>query len=142
MSLKSPLIAAAALCFAAPMAIAQSASDVVATVNGTDITLGEMIIARTQLPQQYAQLPNDVLFQGILEQLIQQQLLADALEEVPPRLDIALKNEERALRANEEITNIVTNAVYCNGLREKLKLKGIRTAPGTERKGRFQHPVV
>ena len=53
---------------------AQSASDVVASVNGTDITLGEMIITRAQLPQQYQSLPNDVLFTGILDQLIQQQL--------------------------------------------------------------------
>ena len=132
MSFKSPLLAAAALCLVAPIASAQSASDVVASVNGTDITLGEMIVARTQLPQQYAQLPNDVLFDGILQQLIQQQLLADALEEVPARLEIALKNETRALRANEEITNIATDAVTDEALQAAYDARFADAEPTTE----------
>ena len=132
MSFKSPLIAAAALCLAAPMVTAQSASDVVATVNGTDITLGEMIIARTQLPPEYAQLPDEVLFDGILQQLVQQQLLADALEEVPARLDIALKNEARALRANEEVANIATDAVTDEALQAAYDARFAEAQPTTE----------
>lgn len=84
---------------------------VVATVNGTEITLGEMIIAKAQLPQQYQQLPDDVLFNGILEQLVQQQLLADTLEEVPTRLELALANEERSLRAGEVVNKIYETSV-------------------------------
>lgn len=34
-----------------------TAETVVATVNGTDITIGSMIIARATLPEQYQQLP-------------------------------------------------------------------------------------
>ena len=49
-----------------------SADQVVATVNGTEITLGHMIIARASLPEQYRQLPDEVLFTGILDQLVQQ----------------------------------------------------------------------
>jgi peptidyl-prolyl cis-trans isomerase C len=45
---------------------------VIATVNGTEITLGQMIALRENLPEQYQALPDDVLFNGILEQLIQQ----------------------------------------------------------------------
>ncbi len=52
------------------------ASTVVATVNGTEITLGHMILARENLPTQYQSLPDEQLFQGILEQLIQQTLLS------------------------------------------------------------------
>lgn len=132
MTFKSPLFAAAALCLVAPMGHAQSASDVVATVNGTDITLGEMVIARTQLPQQYQQLPDDVLFDGILQQLIQQQLLSDSLEEVPPRLAIALKNETRALRATEEINNIATNAVSDEALQAAYDARFAEAEPAPE----------
>ena len=85
-------------------AAAPSAATVMARVNGTEITLGEMIVMRAQLPQQYQQLPPQVLFDGILEQLIQQQLLSDTLEEVPARVGYALANEERSLRAGEIIS--------------------------------------
>ncbi|OUD09654.1 peptidylprolyl isomerase [Marivivens niveibacter] len=97
-------------------AVAANAQDVdpntvVATVNGTEITLGHMIITRAQLPQQYAQLPADVLYDGILEQLIQQQLLADELTDVPARALIALENEERSIKAGERIAAISADLV-------------------------------
>ncbi|MEO9863986.1 peptidylprolyl isomerase, partial [Yoonia sp.] len=89
---------------AAPVAAQETTADtVIATVGETEITLGEMIIARAQLPQQYQSLPADVLFEGVLEQLIQQQLLADAVETAPARVDYALRNERRSLLAGEEI---------------------------------------
>ena len=70
-------------------AAAQDASKVVATVNGTDITIGHMIVARATLPQQFQELPDQVLFDGILEQLVQQTLLAQSFEgELPPRATV------------------------------------------------------
>lgn len=96
--------AALILALAAPVAAQETTADtVIATVGETEITLGEMIIARAQLPQQYQSLPADVLFEGVLEQLIQQQLLADAVETAPARVDYALRNERRSLLAGEEI---------------------------------------
>ena len=95
----------------AAMAQDVTANTVVATVGETEITLGEVIIARTQLPQQYNQFPNSVLFQGIIDQLIQQQLLADALEAVPDRVELALQNERRAMMAGEVINAISATAV-------------------------------
>lgn len=102
------LAAVSAFALSAVAANAQDAdpNTVVATVNGTEITLGHMIITRAQLPQQYAQLPADVLYEGILEQLIQQQLLADELTDVPARAQIALENEERSIKAGERIAAI------------------------------------
>ncbi|MGY9033460.1 MAG: peptidylprolyl isomerase, partial [Rhodobacterales bacterium] len=90
---------ALALSLAATTALAQDATadTVIATVGDTEITLGQMIITRAQLPQQYAQLSDDVLFNGILDQLIQQQILADALTEVPSRVNYAVQNERRSL---------------------------------------------
>lgn len=96
-------------------AMAQDAPDattVIATVNGAEITLGQMIMARTTLPQQYLSLPDDVLFNGILDQLIQQSVLAQTLgEETPDRVAIALENERRALLAATVVEEIVRNAV-------------------------------
>ena len=88
-----------------------TADTVVAKVGDTEITMGEVIIARAQLPQQYTQFPDEVLFDGVIDQLIQQQLLADALEEIPARVDLALKNERRAMMAGEVINAIAEAAV-------------------------------
>lgn len=87
-----------------------TADTVVATVGGVDITLGEMIITRAQLPQQYQSLPADVLFTGVLDQLIQQQLLASAVEDVPERVEMSLKNERRSLLAGETINDLTVEA--------------------------------
>ncbi|PHP28252.1 peptidylprolyl isomerase [Limimaricola cinnabarinus] len=105
------LPAAALMAGLASMASAQQASDVVATVNGTEITLGEMIITRSQLPQQYQQLPPEALFQGILDQLVQQQVLADTLDETPARVEYALENQRRSLLAGEAINAMMTEEV-------------------------------
>ena len=88
------------------------ASTVVASVNGTDITLGHMIIALASLPEQYQQLPDQTLYDGILEQLVQQTVLAQSYtEEMPARVKLALENEERSLRAGEAIEKLLVGAV-------------------------------
>ena len=88
-----------------------SSETVVATVNGTDITLGHMIVLRQRLPQQYQQLPPDILFNGILDQLVQQTLLGDQIEELSTASRVTLDNEERALRAAEEARRVVEEAM-------------------------------
>ena len=97
----------------ATTAVAQDATadTVVATVGDTEITLGEVLIARQNLPQQYAQFPNELLFDGLVDQLIQQQLLSDALETEPREIDLILTNERRSLRAAEVITAISSTSV-------------------------------
>lgn len=106
---------AALLAIASPLvaqdAAAPGPNTVVATVNGTEITLGQMIISRSQLPPQYQQLPDEVLFEGVLDQLIQQQVLADTLEADPTRVTIALQNERRGLLAGEVINSVVEEAM-------------------------------
>ena len=102
--------------FTAVPAIAEGHGDmaadtVVATVNGVEITLGQMIVARAQLPDQYQQLPAEVLFDGILDQLVQQELLAATLEEAPARVAIALQNQERSLKAGEVVNDLYEGAV-------------------------------
>lgn len=104
---------AIALAFATPALAedAPKADTVVATVNGTDITLGHMILARQALPQQYGQLPPEVLFKGILDQLVQQTALAQSFDgDAPNRVKLALENEERALIAAEEVAKVLETA--------------------------------
>lgn len=111
----SAMALAAGLVTAAP-AMAQDTPDpatpdpatVVATVDGTDITLGHMIALRSSLPQQYNQLPPEVLFNGILEQLVQQTLLMQNFEgELSRQAELLIENERRAVIAGEVITEVM-----------------------------------
>lgn len=85
---------------------------VVATVNGKDITVGHMIVARASLPEQYQQLPDEVLFTGILDQLIQQTALADTYTgDLPSRVTLSIENETRSLTAGEVIEDVMAQPV-------------------------------
>ena len=104
------LVAALALPAAAQTGDNPSAdpTTVVATVNGTDITVGHMIVAWASLPPQYQDLPDDVLFKGILDQLIQQTALSQDYDgKLPPRVELQLENERRSLTAGEAINGIM-----------------------------------
>ncbi|MEY8881486.1 peptidylprolyl isomerase [Donghicola sp. XS_ASV15] len=111
---------------------APTADTVLATVNGKEITLGHVLVARTTLPQQYQQLPADVLFSGLLDQLIQQQVLSDTLTEKPMRVELALENEARALVAAEVIEGIATDAVTDEALQAAYDAKYSEAGGETE----------
>ena len=96
-----------------------TADSVVATVNGTEITLGHMLMVRAFLPDQYQQLPDDVLWDGIMDQIVQQTVLSqqDSGEETR-RVRIALENERRALMAAQVIEGLVSSAVTDDAVQE------------------------
>ncbi len=107
-----PSLALAAM-LALPVSAEQAptADTVVARVNGEEIKLGHLIVARASLPQQYQQLPDDVLYDALLEQLIQQVALKQAFKgELPPRVTLSLENEERSLIASEVIEKVMAEA--------------------------------
>ncbi|MEX0301993.1 MAG: peptidylprolyl isomerase [Leisingera sp.] len=92
-------------------AAAPHANTVVASVNGEEITIGHMVMARENLPQQYKQLPDDVLYNAILDQLIQQTALKQQLRgEVPQYVQLSVENEERAMLAADVIEMIMSKA--------------------------------
>ena len=102
-----------AVSLALPVAVsAEPAADtVVARVNGQEITLGNMIVAYATLPQQYQQLPPDVLYNAILNQLVQQTALVQAHgPEEPLHVKLSLENERRSLLAADEIEQIMSGA--------------------------------
>ena len=83
-------------------------TQVVATVGDTEITVGHMIVAWASLPEQYQSLPDEVLFQGILDQLIQQTALQQQFTgDLPARVELQLENERRSLVAGEAINGIM-----------------------------------
>lgn len=76
------------------------ADAVLATVNGNQITVGHLIAMLNMLPAEYQQLPDEVLFDGMLEQLVQQQVLASAAEgDITRQMELGLENERRAFLA-------------------------------------------
>ncbi len=96
--------AIACLSFTAMPVVAQDASTVLATVDGVEITLGHVILLRTELPEQYLSAPDDVLFEGILDQLIEQTLLGNIAGEEPIGVTLTLENERRTLMAGVAIS--------------------------------------
>ncbi len=102
------IMAALALPAQAQETVTADPTTVVATVGGTEITVGHMIVAWASLPEQYQSLPDDVLFKGILDQLVQQTALMQQFEgTLPARVDIQLENERRSLTAGEAVNGIM-----------------------------------
>jgi peptidyl-prolyl cis-trans isomerase C len=93
---------------ALPASAAPDANTVVARVNGQGITLGHMIVSRATLPEKYRNLPVDVLYNAILDQLIQQETLRQSLGgRIPGTIALQLENEERSLLAAEVIEAVM-----------------------------------
>lgn len=106
--------AALALLIVQPVAASEEigADTIVATVNGEEITVGQMQIVRERLPEQYQSLEDSVLFEGILDQLVQQTLLAQAFEgKEPQRIKHALTNERRFLLADAALNSEIAKGV-------------------------------
>ena len=108
------------------------ASRVLATVNGTDITLGHVVVARRTLPEQFAQLPDEALLPGLVDQLVQQTLLSDALEEEPDSVALQVENEERNLRAAVELRRHLEGAISEEDLRAAYEERVAGQEPSTE----------
>tara|TARA_Y100001933_G_scaffold191927_1_gene191286 strand:- start:384 stop:1232 length:849 start_codon:yes stop_codon:yes gene_type:complete len=128
-------VAVAALSLGAP-AMAQDTpalDTVMATVGDTEITLGHMLALRAGLPEQYDQLPPEVLFKGVLDQLVQQNLLMQAREGEPSALtQLRLENERRAILAAEVVERVTEEAVSDEALQAAYDAQYADAAPQTE----------
>ncbi|MGV8954695.1 MAG: peptidylprolyl isomerase [Cypionkella sp.] len=110
-----------------------TADTVVATVNGTNITLGNLIVAHQSLPEQYKTLPVEALFKGILDQLVQQTLLEQSVGDKLTRKDtLQLENDRRGYLANAALTPVVTAAVTDATLKAAYDEKFKDAKPATE----------
>lgn len=114
-------------------ATAQEAATVVATVNGTEITLGHLAALRAQLPAQYQQLPADVLFRGLLDQVIQQTALSQEAEKLVTRRDeLTLENDRRAYLAGLVLQDAVKGAITDETVQAAYDAKYKNAEPGLE----------
>lgn len=100
------------------------ANAVVATVNGTPITLGHMIVLRANLPAQYQALPDDALFNGILNQLIQQAALAQSVDgKTTLRDKLAMENDQRGYLSGVALQDVASGAVTDAALQKAYDAK-------------------
>ena len=110
-----------------------TATTVIATVNGTDITLGHMIAMREGLPEQYKDLPDDVLFNGVLDQIIQQTALTQIAEgEITARDTIELDNQRRTYLAAAVLNRAADAAVTDEALQRLFDETYSKAAPTRE----------
>ncbi len=111
---------------------AYDANTVLAEVNGKEITLGHVVAMRMRLPEQYQNLPDQVLYDGILDQLIDQTVLADhvkAQEGYDSRaVELVVENESRGILASSLIEKLNAEPLP-EGALEKLYEDQIAKAP-------------
>lgn len=133
-----PLLTAASLAIAPLSAAADesaaiSSDTVLATVDGTEITLGHMLAVRSNLPPHYEQLEPKVLFDGILEQLVQQALLSQSLEgDVTLETRLTIENETRAIRAGAAIDAVMSVEISDEEIQAAYKREYIDEDPDTQ----------
>lgn len=126
------VLALAAVLSGPALAEGETAETVVASVNGTKITLGQMIAMKESLPPEYQSLPDDVLFKGIYDQLIQQEVLAQSVTGLGPRAIATLDNEKRGYISGLAIDAIVKEAVTDEALQKAYDDRFKDAKPQTE----------
>ena len=122
-----------ALLAAPATAESPSADLVLATVNGVNITLGDLIVTRNGLPDQYKNLPDDVLFKGILDQLVQQEALMQSLGATLTKKDtLALADQRRNYLSNVALGAGIADAVTEEVIQKAYDAKYKEAAPSIE----------
>lgn len=112
---------------------APTANSVVASVNGTNITLGHMMLIHRDLPPQYRQLPPEVLFKGILDQLVHQTLLEQSLNGAQPkRVEYAVANLRRSLLAADAVEAVVSEGMSEDAIKKAYEEKYGKAEPSKE----------
>ncbi len=111
-------------------------STVVATVSGEDVTLGEVIMMRMNLPPQYQQLPDDQLFEALVEQAITQRLLAEEGREAgyadTPMARLSAEQAEQTYLAEAKMREVVDAATAEEKLRAEYERRMESMEPAQE----------
>lgn len=103
------------------------AGTVVLTVNGTDVTLGQLVAARRTMPERYQALPGDVLMQALSDELSAQILLAEAAREagLDEREDVrlAVRTQTAAVLAEAWLRDEISRRVDEARVREEYEAR-------------------
>jgi len=110
-----------------------TAATVLATVGGVDITLGDVIVTRDGLPDQYKALPDDQLFKGILDQLVQQEALKQSMGDSLSKKDaMAIDGLKRNYLANVAMMAGIKDATSDEAIQKAYDAKYKDMAPELE----------
>jgi peptidyl-prolyl cis-trans isomerase C len=82
-------------------------AEVIAIVNDKEITLGHLIIAVANLPPEYQNLENDYLFEMVLDQLVNQEVVAQSSLNEEMSAKFKLENEIRSIQAKNALENAI-----------------------------------
>ena len=127
------LITSFALCSAVAAQDDPTLDTVMASVGDSTITLGHVLALRNSLPANYDQLPPEVLFKGVLDQLIQQTLLMQAHEgPLSTAAKLRLENETRAVTAGDVIDDVLETALTDEALQSAYEAKYTSAEQETE----------
>lgn len=136
MTQKSTFFAALAVCIAASQPLfAQdpTAATVVATVNGTEITLGNLIVARSKLPPEYQSLPDDLIFGGLLDQIVQQVVIEQSMAgKLKLEDELTLLNDRRTYLASVLVDEVASAAVSDEAIQKAYDAAYAEFKPQTE----------
>lgn len=130
----------ALVCAGAGSALAQTpgpAADdpVVARVNGAEVRRSDVMLAIENLPQQYRQLPPEMLFGGVVSQIIDRKLVAQAAEKGKLGDDPIVKQRVASIRERvlqeAYLSREIEKEMTDGNLRARYE-KQVKNAPGRE----------
>jgi peptidyl-prolyl cis-trans isomerase C len=100
---------------------APDAATVLATVDGTEITLGQVVAASGRMGDQIGGMPDDALLENMLQQMVDQALLArtvsSSVEDDPLAVTVELENGRRGLLAGSAIEAMLADPIAEEDLR-------------------------
>ena len=80
---------------------------VLAEVNGKNITLDHIIAAVAKLPSEYNTLEAEYILEGVLNQIVKQEIMAQILDTSEKFIEVSLENEIRSIRAKYSIEKLM-----------------------------------
>ena len=80
---------------------------VLAEVNGKNITLDHIIAAVAKLPSEYNTLEDNYILEGVLNQIVKQEIMAQILDTSEKFIEVSLENEIRSIRAKYSIEKLM-----------------------------------
>ena len=80
---------------------------ILAEVNGKHITLGHIIAAVSKLPQEYNDLDPSYVLEGVLDQIVKQEIMAQVLNTSEKFIAVSLENEIRSIKAKYSVEKLL-----------------------------------
>jgi peptidyl-prolyl cis-trans isomerase C len=84
-----------------------SSETILAEVNGKNITLGHIIAAVAKLPEEYNNLETNYILEGVLDQIVKQEIMAQILDTSERLIKVSLENEMRSIKAKYSIEKLM-----------------------------------